>query len=61
MVSIDFAARALLVAEAIACLWLTRWCWRQGAKGSLQLRLSARLAAILFAAAAGVILYGLIN
>ena len=61
MASIELAARALLVAEAAACLLLAHWCWREGAKGSLQFRLSSRLAAALFAAGAAVILFGLLR
>jgi hypothetical protein len=54
----EFAARFILTLEALACLWLGRWAWREGENEGVSLR---AVGPLLFWVAAAVILYGMVQ
>ena len=58
MTSFELAGRFLLVLGVAAALLLGWWSWKDGRTGPSDARIAARLAGLLFWAAAAAIVYG---
>jgi hypothetical protein len=56
--TIEFVARFILALEALACLWLGRWAWREGENQGVLFR---AVGPLLGCAAAAVIVYGIVQ
>jgi hypothetical protein len=56
--TIEVLGRFVLALEALACLWLGRWGWRESENEGVLLR---AVGPLLFCAAAAVILYGIVQ
>jgi hypothetical protein len=62
MMTIDLIGRAILTFDLVALIWAAWWAWRQGRGNDAALtRAAASVASFGFAAAAAIVLYGLMR